>query len=419
MESKKLITILVAFVVLVIAFLGAVVVLHERQVIAVNPDEYRAEAEPAPSTAEDPAKRDGGSAAEDPRVSIERRLRLFAVAGHIQRGRIVHSIREKLAVFRPHILKILHEEDAGLLEPDVLVAGRLELEGVEIQLFELMKSEAAPIRAAAIRALGYMRRWTKEDAAGVLASESDPKVLRAALEATLLLAQPPIRSILPLLAHLDWGVVRAARRAMPDEMSEEDVTRVSEWTRSAKPSAAVVGIQVLGALDPSPARDRILVEHSTSKVWSVQLACLDSLARDAGSLPDTGPIWRILEDPKSSLEIKVHAFLVLEKTRTVDVQRIRRQIDSYHPVVKLAAARCLLVEGDRDGLRVLVDLLSTVEGPEVDDEDCSCAIEGAQELLVEVSKQEHGPDPAIWGRWYRTNALRLGGALDANPRLAW
>ena len=55
----------------------------------------------------------------------------------------------------------------------------------------------------------------------------------------------------------------------------------------------------------------------------------------------------------------------------------------------------------------------------IDDEDRICAIDGAHEILVEVSKQDYSVDHEAWLRWYGGSGPIGPGMLNARPRMSW
>ena len=287
-------------------------------------------------------------------------------------------------------------------------------------LLLLVQSMKPEVRIAAIECLGELGVWDTDSMRHLLQTEKHVGCVRAALGVCALLEMPPIEAILALLGHPDLGVVRAAQSAMPGELKAKQIQSISEFISRSDPGPAIAGLEVLAGLDSSPARDQALVEHLNSELWSLKRSCLSALCENASKLEDVEPVWRIIEDPKSNVELQVVAFLVLERTGSVHPEKTLAHLEKKcHPVARLAAARCLISVGERTGLKTLIDLLHTVRGPDVDDEDRICAIGGSHEILVDVSKQDHGFSRKAWLRWYGERGPVEPGKLDAPPRLTW
>ncbi|MEE2887766.1 MAG: HEAT repeat domain-containing protein, partial [Planctomycetota bacterium] len=353
------------------------------------------------------------------RESLEYRLRLYATSGTLQQGRIVHSIRTGIQEYERPLLQILEEEPRGLIMPAIEIAGRLENEGPLSPLYSLVESADPRVRSRAIEAISNRRMWERISLRQLLQSEQNPDVLTAALRAASLVEDAPLSGMLPLLAHEEWRVVRAAQSAMPNHMGMKSLTLVDEFIETAPVGPAIAAIQVLGGLDPTEQRNKSVLKHLSNTSWAVQSASLKVLILSGGKIDDAEPIWAVIEGPATKVRMRVLAFLALEKTRSIDDPRFLKITSRLHPVAQLAAARGLIVNKNREGILILINLLSTKTGPAVTADDQVCAIQCAHEILQEVAQRVIEPRSELWLPWYRKNEALPGTPLEAVPRLAW
>lgn len=420
--STKEITALVIITVLLILGLAGVVVFHDVQAPTAQP---RTKLSPRSSTRSSDGPRIGSGDAKvgadrmSTRESLEYRLRLYATSGTLQQGRIVHSIRQGIQEYEWPLLKILEEEPQGLIMPAIEVAGRLENEGPLSPLYSLVESSDPRVRSRAIEAISNRRMWEKISLRQLLLSEEDPDVLTSALRAAALVEEAPLSGMLPLLAHEEWRVVRAAQAAMPDKMSEGSLALVDGFIETAGVGPAIAAIQVLGGLEPTGLRNESILKHLSNDSWAIQSASLKALILSGGKIEDAEPIWKVIEDPSTKVPMRVQAFLALEKTRSIDEARFLETIDQLHPVSQLAAARGLIVNQNREGVRVLINLLGTKTSDKVTADDRACASQCAHAILQEVAQRVIEPKPELWLPWYRKNEALPGTPLETAPRLSW
>lgn len=420
--SKIEITALILIALLVIAGLAGIVLSHE----SVDPNESpRAKPAPRASSPMDAGPRigtasaGGGSGRMSTRQSLEYRLRLYDSSGVLQQGKIIHSIKQGLQEYEPALLRILEEETGSLIMPAVEIAGRLESGSPLSLLYSLCEASDPRLRAKAIEAISNRRMWEKISLRQLLQREKDPDVLTAALRAAALVEDAPLDGMLPLLGHDEWRVVRAAQAAMPDEMDEEALELLNEFIAGSPPGTAVIAIQVLGGLEASELRNQSILKHLNGKSWAVKSASLRVLISSGGKIDDPEPIWKVIDDPTVKVRLRVLAFLALEVTQSVKESRYIDVIGSLHPVAKLAAARGLIVNKNREGIRVLIDLLDTKKSRTVTADDRACAIHCAHEILQEIAHRVIEPKSRLWLPWYRRNEPLPGTPLEAIPKLTW
>ncbi|HEX6811396.1 MAG TPA: hypothetical protein VF384_07225 [Planctomycetota bacterium] len=321
------------------------------------------------------------------------------------------------------MLRILAERTeapADLLVPAIGVAGWLRLWQAEDDLVVLLDDGPSEVRAAAIRALHRLDWWRTDRLEARLRTEAkDVDCLLALLGVAATVDKPPTTLILPLLDHADQRVREAAAATFDGSKDHETVAALAAFTDAAEGIKRIDALRMLGRIEANPARDESLLRALATDDWPQRQASLQALMQGTTPLRDASAVWCRIEDATASVTEQVHALAVLEQRNLVDAPRLVARLPGMHPVVKLQAARCLVRAGAAEGVTTLIALLTTQEGPGVDDEDMNCARGESLRILTELAGEDLGPRPDDWQAWHRRNPKLRPSQLARPPRLAW
>lgn len=352
------------------------------------------------------------------RANLLELLRAFASTPiEPRRAEIVDSVRERLDDFEDHLLWVLEDDLHELVVPGITVAGALPLPSADLPLTELVRSESTVVRSAAIRARAAIRPWSARDIGDFL-QDPDVDVLLAALGTLVATPVLSLPELLPLLAHDDHRVGTAAVAAMRPEPTAKELAHLCAYSKTATGAAALLAAEALGRFADEPAAEAALVALLTRDDWTVRSESLRALGARKAPLTTIGPLLQRVADTTASVPERLFALLALERTGTTPRRELLAMAPDLHPVLRLAAARCLCAVGEPIAVGMLIDLLTTEESDTVDHEDMLCARGGAHQVLCELADEDLGTEPDVWKRWQRRMTTlpprRLSTAMETN-----
>ena len=130
------------------------------------------------------------------------------------------------------------------------------------------------------------------------------------------------------------------------------------------------------------------------------MAALQGLGRKKSGLSDPELVWERLEDSRSPSSERVSCLLALERTRTIDRDKLRDVLTDLGSFESHFAARCFITEGDKEGVRILLDILEGFQQREGLDGESRLLRKLTRHLLVEISGVPLPAGERGWPQWY-------------------
>jgi hypothetical protein len=331
-----------------------------------------------------------------------------------QRAIIVTKVQRRFDELSPPLLDILGTEEHHLLLPAIFLASALKQEDAVSPLTHLTQSGPLKIQVAALIGAHAIEPWSEGELLAFLNSTQVPKLV-AVLELLAQRKSRPLAAIFEMLAYPDQRVRSAAVRAVPRlQADSEPLLWLCKRVQKSKGKAAVAAVLAIGRAGVPEGSEECLVERFSSRDWRVRRAALNAIANMGRPISNPECVLSILRGKDLPLKEGACAFIALERTRTLPVDKLRAMVPNLHPLLRMFAARCLVAAGDKSAVPVLIDLLSTQESVDVDDEAAVCARESAHQILTEICNKDLGTDVEPWQRWHR----KLASLAPRDLRLA-
>lgn len=355
------------------------------------------------------------------------RANLLSLLARLQNDRrefaqreVIQQARERIDEFSDPLLEILDDDKHILILPAIELSAAVRVFEATSLLEALTYCDEPGTRAAAILAVEALGGWRGVELEGFLL-QREPLVLIAALQVFSRRHQRPVDRIVPLLAHDDARVRKAAVAAMSTVASGQELTSLCELARRSQGRVAAACAEALGRAGISSREAELCLNELLARSdFVVRQAVLRALATKKAPLLVPQAVLAHVRDPERVAEEKAAGFIALEKTRTLPVDQLQPIVESArHPVTKLLAARCLVSAGNRSAVLVLIELLECQQTKTVDDEAVDCARQGAREVLIEVSGRDYGDRAAAWMPWYRTLGSLGPRTLASRPPAVW
>jgi hypothetical protein len=317
------------------------------------------------------------------------------------RAKVVERARGMLAALGPQLLRALANPQ-GELRTAIELAAALRPEGAAVALRGLANARVdAATRAEALRAANAIEPTPTAELQQFLSVTTPGVVQMAALEALAGRPDLPVTDVAELLASDDLGVRAAASKALPATLPPE----VREIVRGALREGAAT--MELGAR-PGAGADDLVLGRLAERDPTVQVVCLRGLrevpAAPSGAVVDA--VRHLAFDAGEDTRVRAHAFLCLERWNAFDADVVAVEASTAAPLVRWAAARCLLAAGRREGVQIWIDLIdldaSAFEPlPEPEAHTLQFSV---RKTLAQLSGTSPTAGPDAWQRWLDSGA---------------
>jgi len=279
-----------------------------------------------------------GTKRKEPKSELERRLSAITGASFVEQRKIVFEARENLGFLEEPLGDVLRDQNYHLLREAIWLAGELRLQSCLQQLRGLARTAyEVDVRLAAFRAAELIEPWSIESLFRFL-TDDDARVAQTVLGIVKSRQDSSLGFLLDLIRKADDDVRQAVARRLPELL---DPNQIAQLTTGGATSNTMQGILLGKVRNGNPAE---------------QLAALEALAHNGAPLVDTAAIYALLGDRRTPQATKRAALIALERTRTVDADKVARLLPQMDATLRFYAARCLVTAGDNYGLHVLAQL---------------------------------------------------------------
>jgi hypothetical protein len=286
----------------------------------------------------------------------------------------------------------------------------------ELKLRSLLDRVEALARVPALRAKALKCSDSIEPLPTIVIEEllhnEEREVVLAGVEILARRTPQPSAMLIPLLAHEDPEVRRAAAVALPDPLPSDVVPALMKIAQNREPLIAILGIEALSR----PPRTWQVEEFFASRLLheqdTVVTAALRALSRNHLRLsPATAAqLWKMV-DTTSVPEIEALAFQCLEKTRSYSIDEVRGRLSGMDAEARYYASRLLLARGDNLGLETLQKLTAEIQG----DERLTEIAGACRAVLSELSGMEPSSELGAFRDYFAANPPRGQQKLPPPP----
>ena len=344
-----------------------------------------------------------------PSGSSSRFPELEAVLGELRRtwkadekAEVFAAAAARIDDLRSPLLDLLSEPPHPLMKEAVQLAASLDVREAHPAIVRLAESGPERLRPAAILAAERLQPWTREELAAFLGDDLPP-ILIAALDVASSSVERPFLEIIDLFGHEDPQVRRAASEAIPYELEPEILEELLAVAGNATGDRARNAIRALGRTKLVAEVETFLIQQLDVTDPSLRLAALDALGAKGSPLTRSTPVWKIALDGREDPVTQAAALYCLERTHSFTTRLIRRTLPRMGPLPRYVAARCLLTNGEKDGIAILLNLETQRRnggfpelGPELD-EGLSVAV---GQLVRLVKGRGRTDDLDLLWEWY-------------------
>ena len=345
----------------------------------------------------------GPSASSSPFGEVE------AVLGELRRtwkqdekARVFEAAARRIDQLRSPLVSLLSEPSHPLMKEAVQLAAALDVREAHPAIVRLAKSGPESIRPAAILAAERLEPWGREELADFL-GEDTPPILITALEVSSSSVERPFLEIIDLFGHEEPQVREAASEAIPYELEPEILEELLAVARNATGDRALYAIRALGRTKLVAKVETFLVKQLDAPDTSLRMAALDALSAKGSPLTRSMPVWKLALDSREEPLVQAAAMSCLERTRSFTTTLIRKTLPRMGPLTRYFAARCLLTDGQKQGIAILLGLETRRRNggfPELDaelDEGLSVAV---AQLVRRVKGRGRTDDLDLLWEWY-------------------
>lgn len=274
------------------------------------------------------------------------------------RARIVDGIgAEEHLVGQLH--RLLRMADHPMLPEAVQLAGAFGAEELGDAVIALVEHRNAGVRAEAVRAGEVFAPWQPEELESFM--EDVIPVCVAALEVSAGSDDAPWDAVCSLLLSDVEEIRHAAENAISGTPPTDAVDQLWSMVKLGTTDEEMAALRALGRTTLVETFEDELTDLLWRSGDEAVLLALDVLATKAGELRQPGQLWALALDVSAATVVRARALHCLEKTRSFDADTVADAMFGFDPELQYHAARCLLVAGRPDGVRVLLDLIDSDE----------------------------------------------------------